>query len=446
MLLIYSEHITPRVEYVFQFLLEEINGFTIRLTADKNEFYSFDGPSLNYSNASLKVSEVYIKPNGFLFASEMEPCKVNIEKTKEHIRLFIHSKNSNSSFFDPFAAAFYLLSRYEEYFAYTPDAFNRFEANSSVLYQYQLLEIPLIDKWGSEIKNKILTSFPQLDSKRKDFNSLITIDIDQAYAFKGRGIKRNLFSFTKNLFYFQSDWLGWQLKSVFKNKDPYDTYYFLKEIQLKTGLPFIYFINAGKYSKYDKNLPAKNAGFQKLLRDISAYAFTGLHPSFFSNEAPSKFSKEKDMLEKIISKPVKKSRQHYLKLKLPQTYRNLIAAGIEEDYSMGYATHPGFRAGTCTPFFWFDLEKNEITKLKVFSITYMEGSLGEDLKMTPEEAEKKINSLVQVVKQYNGCHICVWHNHTVNDCFFWKGWKAVFEATINNLNNRIEKKDNRFSY
>ena len=42
-------------------------------------------------------------------------------------------------------------------------------------------------------------------------------------------------------------------------------------------------------------------------------------------------------LERIINEEVKLSRQHFLKLDIPKTYRNLIELSIEHDYTMGYA-------------------------------------------------------------------------------------------------------------
>ena len=65
--------------------------------------------------------------------------------------------------------------------------------------------------------------------------------------------------------------------------------------------------------------------------------------------------KEKMRLENIINTPVTFSRQHFLRLSIPETYQNLIDLDIEEDYTMGYAKYAGFRASTCTPFYFFDL-------------------------------------------------------------------------------------------
>ena len=125
-----------------------------------------------------------------------------------------------------------------------------------------------------------------------------------------------------------------------------------------------------------------------------------------------------------------------MKINMPDTYQHLLSAGINEDYSMGYSTYPGFRAGTCTPFKWFDLSKNTVTQLKIYPITFMEGNFAEDLKMSPHDALKEMTELVDRVKKYNGSFLCIWHNQTVNDLFFWKGWKAVFEQMIEQIKDQ----------
>lgn len=434
MLFLYSEHITPRIEYIFKFILEDLAGFEIKITSNIYEYEVYSGPSINYSSKKLKEKEVTVIPNGFLYQSGITNVKASISKKEETAFLYLEGDKIDPTVFDPFAAAFFLVSRYEEYLPFIPDKFNRFEAKSSVLYKYDVLEQPLVDQWALEIQKRILISFPALKVRSKKFLPLITIDIDQAYAFQHRGFKRNIFAFAKNILSLNTRRLKRQLELfIKKNTDPYDTYGYLQEVQATTGIPFVYFVNVGAYSEYDKNLPTKNRALKELLQHIQNYAPIGIHPSYFSNEVVPKFSEEKKQLESLLNIVVTKSRQHYLKLNFPETYRTLIQIGIKEDYTMGFASHPGFRAGTCSSFYWFDLKDNAASILKIFPTTYMDGSFIEDLQMTPGAAEEKIFSLIETVKKYNGCHVSIWHNHTVSNQLLWEGWKAVFENSLQKL-------------
>ena len=59
------------------------------------------------------------------------------------------------------------------------------------------------------------------------------------------------------------------------------------------------------------------------------------------------------------------SRFHYIKMHFPESYRNLITAGINEDYSMGYPEEPGFRAGIARPFYFYDIVEEKKCGLKI---------------------------------------------------------------------------------
>ena len=350
------------------------------------------------------------------------------------IEFYLPGRNSDRLVADPFAASFFLVSRYEEYFPFTPSVFNSYEANSSIGFQQGILNRPLVNEWAEALKRQVLETFPSITFRENQFSPVISIDIDQAYAFKYRGWLRNTLSFIRNIVFLKRKLLWAQLKTIFLNRqDPYDTYEYLKKTQADSKLSFLYFVNLGAYSRFDKNLEAANPALKKLLNDINGYAPLGIHPSYFSNEKPEKFAAEKKSLEDLLGKPITKSRQHYLKIKMPDTYQHLLNAGIKEDYSMGYGMQPGFRAATCTPFNWFDLSKNMVTPLKVYPITFMEGTFGEELKMSPQKALKEMAALIDTVKKYNGYFLCIWHNQTVNDLFFWKGWKIVFEQIIEKL-------------
>lgn len=409
-------------------------GFDYRITTNEQEYQAYGGPTLNYSCRHFKEQDIQLKPNGLLQLQDLVPCNGNIKQEGNDVQLFLKGAGLNERHFDIFAASFFLLTRYEEYFDYKPDLYGRFEASASLLFKHGLLERPLINEWSESLRQTILKQYPGTLFHQRRFSYKITIDIDQVFAFRHRGIIRNGLSFLKNTVQFNKLFLQSQFETLFLNKqDPFDTFGYLKNIQQTYALPFLYFINVGAYSKYDKNLPTTNEYFRKVLNTMKRHAEIGLHPSYYSNARPHKFGEEKKALEQLIDQPVTQSRQHYLKLQFPETYRHLMAIGITEEYSMGYASHPGFRAGTCVPFHWFDLQENKATTLMVYPVVYMENSFAEDLYLRPEEALCRMHKLTNLVRLYNGCHISIWHNSSVNDQLLWKGWKTVFETSTAHL-------------
>ena len=435
MLLVFTKYINSRVEYTFEFILKTLCGFTYQLTTNEKEYTSYTGPTLNYSNTTLKSNDIELRPNGLLELEEIINCKAAIKSENERIEIVLTGAQI-AEHFDVFAATFYLVTRYEEYVDFQADEHGRYNAKHSILFRNHLLQQPIVDSWALNLKERIIKKYSGLAFTQKQFQALITIDVDQAYAFKNRGLFKNVLAFFKNTLFVNLPFLSSQINTMaFGKTDAFDTFNYLKEIQKKSRLPFIYFFNLGNASRFDKNLPITNKAFSKLVKHISTYAAAGIHPSYFANEKPESFWIEKERLTLLTGNIILKSRQHYLKFTLPKTYRLLLQAGINEDYSMGYATLPGFRSGTCTPYYWFDLEGNKKTPLKIFPITFMEGSLGEYLKMQPSDALQVIQNLSNEVKKHNGTYISIWHNHTVNNQFFWKGWRGVFENSIAYLSN-----------
>ena len=124
---------------------------------------------------------------------------------------------------------------------------------------------------------------------------------------------------------------------------------------------------------------------------------------------------------------ITKSRQHFLRLKFPDTYRQLLNAGILEDYTMGYASNPGFRAGICTPYFFYDLKKETTTNLVILPFQIMDVTLKDYMKLSPAEALKEIEMLMMEVKQVNGTFVSIWHNETITNSGVWEGYREVFE-------------------
>jgi hypothetical protein len=211
-----------------------------------------------------------------------------------------------------------------------------------------------------------------------------------------------------------------------KEVDPFDTYAYQLEIAIKHKAETIYFFLIGDLGRFDKNISHRSAGLRDLIGQVSVRANVGIHPSYASNGSMERLKAEVNRLGAILEKDVRKSRQHYLKAELPQTYRDLIAVGILEDYSLGYVDRPGFRSGTCTPHYFFDFQKQEATALKVFPLAAMDATLRDYMGLKPREAEARLNELIARVKVVNGTFVSLWHNDSLSDVEPWKGWRGVY--------------------
>ncbi len=170
---------------------------------------------------------------------------------------------------------------------------------------------------------------------------------------------------------------------------------------------------------------------QVLIKQLAENNSIGLHPSWQDGNKLELLKKEKETLETISMKEINKSRQHYLRFNLPATYRILSEAGIENDYSMGYAGSNGFRASVTNSFFWYDLEKEQQASLKIHPFCYMDSTAIYQQKHLPEMAFNEMKYYYNICKQVNGTFISIMHNHLLGDDK--KEWKNVYETFIRGI-------------
>ena len=434
MILIYTHTLTPRIKYIFKTIFTDVLQVNISFTSDSEEFKKYEGVKINYSASKLS-SGIFFKATTLLFETKIQKQNIIISEYENKPCFYSVDKESILPF-DPFAASFYLISRYEEYLPHKKDEHGRFLANESLAFQHDFLEVPLVNLWINQLATLISSHSAEFEFPQKEFQYISTLDIDNAYAYQHKGVIRTLGALGKSLL--KGTDFSSRLKVILGNKkDPYDTFQYQKEVHEKYNITPIYFFLLGDYGVNDKNISVKNNTFQRLIKSISENNKIGIHPSYASNSSTDKIAKEKNRLQKVSQKEIISSRQHYLKLNLPNTYQNLINNGIIEDHTMGYAEYPGFRASICSAFYFYDLEKEKETELKVFPFTVMEATFQYYKKYTPEIALKHILTLMQRVKDVDGTFISVWHNESLSDEGIWKGWKIVYEKMLKESLNKI---------
>lgn len=410
--------------------MDDVCNNQYEFTTDIQYFISFSGAKINYSIDRISQNELFIKPSGLLFEDGIHP--IHIEVKNEQKKIYLFPDDTSDTKFDIFSAIFYLVSRYEEYLPFNKDKHGRFEAEQSFAYQHGFLDRPVVDEWIIEFQQLLSSKFNTILWPKKEFTFIPTIDIDQAFKYKGKSIFRVAKPLLHNLFAFKWNKFLSILKIYlgFKN-DPFDQFEHFEKLHAKYGLKAIYFfLFARKHNQFDINISVRNKEFRNRIRMVSKTATIGIHPSYQSRYDYKVIDDEIHLLSNVLNVPINSSRQHYLKLRMPNTYKSLISLGIANEYSMGYASMPGFRASTTHSFRFFDLKHEQVSFLIVHPFCVMDATFTTYLKCTPEEALFRINSLMENVKNVEGTFISLWHNESMSGDENWEGWDGLYEKML----------------
>jgi hypothetical protein len=425
MLLIYTPQSTTRLQYICKFIFEEILHTSYSLTLDVQNFDKYDGNKINYSNKEFKNS-FQIAPNGLLFQHGIKAQQINCFKENNFIAFF---KTNNGNYpFDIFSAAFYLISRYEEYLPHEKDMYGRYAHENSLAHKENFLHIPLVNIWINNFSSILKSNFPTFNFQLSTFNFQPTYDIDIAWSYKEKGLLRNIGGFLKSP---SID----RLSTLFgKSDDPYDCYDFLDELHNEHKLnPIYFFLVAKENSIYDKNILPDNEAMQLLIKSHAEKYDIGIHPSWKSFDGFEILKEEKNLLEIISTKEINASRQHYIKFNLPEGYRTLIDVGIKDDYSMGYGTVNGFRASVASSFWWYDLINEKITSLRIHPFCFMDSNCFYKQKLSVEESLEELMQYYQINKKVNGEMIIIFHNNFLGTAKEFIGWPKLYKEFISQV-------------
>jgi hypothetical protein len=172
-----------------------------------------------------------------------------------------------------------------------------------------------------------------------------------------------------------------------------------------------------------------------LIKRIANNFKLGIHPSYGAGTDKVRVGEELIDLERAVGGKVLASRQHFLKLNLPQTYQTLVDIGITSDYTMGYSNAIGFRASTCTPYKFYDLINEKELPLSIVPFQVMDRALLQGLNLSPNEAVTRSLEIAKKVKDIGGTFVSVWHNESLSGINEWKGWEDVLKRIVSEVND-----------
>lgn len=432
MIYFYADKLTPRVQYitahVFTTMLKKqvtwVNSLKRLPDAATNVVVA-------YTELPCPKGVFKVCPHGLLFKKGVK--KQAIDMGQWHgFKTFFQTTGGNIPF-DIFSAIFYLITRYEEYVA-DPDSFDelgRFKASESLAYQQGFLREPLVDKWVLELEKELAAYFscyqPCAD-RLFSFKPLIVVDT--LFKYKHNAITHNLFLLGRNLKKGRWNAVKTQLKVWLRlMEDPYCNFATLLQIHNRNNLLPVFFLRVSFQNYWERPVYARNETYRNLLS--RNYLFE-LHSTPQAAGNFEKLASERKRLYKITNTQVTMNCFHKLAFKMPISYRNLVKLSMKDDYSMVYPDVLGFRASTCTPYKYYDLEKEDYYKLQVHPIAFCDDMLRMG-KYTYLEIGEQLIQLADQVAHVYGEFSCISHNDVLSDSGRFRHWLSVYESALRTI-------------
>lgn len=428
MLLIHTNKITPRFSYIFKHICIRILGIEASFSTVLEEFIAYTGPKISYGKRPMG-NELFFQSHGLLEQQGFESFDISVKKWGETFGFFSVSSSSALPF-DIFAASFYMISRYEEYLPHVKDDKGRFMASESLAYQEGFLHQPVVDIWVQKFKLKLLGAFPDMVFPEKKMIIHPVVAATQPFEFKYKGLFRSTLGYVLDF-----------LKGKFRNlstrtqvilglqRDPMDTFKWLINTARHSDFELTVFFLLGNAVVFQEGMNTHRQKFKLLLKYVSDYKEVGL---IFSSENLSSYEKlkgEKRRMEHITNRSSASSMNAEFIVNLPDIYRNLVELQIKKDFTMVFRDTAGFRAGTCTPFLFYDLDYEIKTPLVLHPATMTTHAFQ---KRYSADIEKTVNSYLSEVEKVKGTFTIVFSNGDFSSDEENKIWRSIFSEKLAN--------------
>ena len=177
-LVIYTEIITPRIAYIFEFIFCDFSGIEYKIITDFSQFQQLDSPKINFSNHFLDQVINY-QVDDILLQNDIHS---SIKYTDLH----------------PIGKCFYWLSCYEEYIA-NPEQFDQHQRYLGSNLDYSK---PIVDIICLDIQSQIKAKYPEIQFKKRTFKQINTHDVDFAWKYLHHSSWKTIGSLAKKLIQF----------------------------------------------------------------------------------------------------------------------------------------------------------------------------------------------------------------------------------------------------
>jgi peptidoglycan/xylan/chitin deacetylase (PgdA/CDA1 family) len=325
---------------------------------------------------------------------------------------------------DVFGTVFWFLTRYEELVGPEQDAHGRFPITAGLAAREGFVDRPVVDDCVRLVAAAIRLLWPDLEPATRPFRLRLTHDIDQPFAAWGRPVATVARGVAGDLVRRHDPRLAARRTRALLDarrgridRDPLATFDFIMDVSERHGLRSTFYFMAGTDPEgVDVRYRITDPPFAPILRRIHDRGHEiGLHGGYGTYLSQQALGDELAALREScravgVDQPAWGIRQHFLRLRYPDSPRIHEALGFAHDSTVGFAERIGFRAGTGREYPLFDAEAGRAFGIRERPLVAMDTTLIEYMALAPDAAAEQVIEIVDSSRRAGSDAVILVHN------------------------------------
>jgi len=335
--------------------------------------------------------------------------------------------------FDPFWAAFILLSRLEEQHSLQPGRMQLGYAAAHPRQDKTTFRVPAVNHIFAALEGVITSRFPQLPfAPGQSLSIEFSHDVDYVAKTLQLRLKQTAFNAVNLL---RRRGSLFKLTTFLLDRADYWRFDEWAELERSRGLRSVFYV----YARARRRSPrdwlidpsyslSRHSRLRETLRALAAEGFEiGLHGGFASAANPDLLAAEKACLERSLGREVSRSRQHWLR-HIDGVTDLAHESLFSRDSTLGFNDRMGFRAGCASPYRPWSHAENRPLRHLVVPLALMDSTIF-DYGDAPG-GNDALAMLRSLAKLKNAQVSVSWHQRTLSPEY---GWGGLYERIAEEL-------------
>ena len=267
------------------------------------------------------------------------------------------------------------------------------------------------------------------------FAVFLSHDVDQIH-------DRELFRWLGDLNHLRRHWLAGErgdgraclrriIRPWIRPADPYDQFAAIRRIEGRHGWPSTFFLLEDRYwARMGGRFRWTDRAFRRISRFLlDEGCELGIHGSAYSHDDPQWWKGICARFSSLYGEPPAGARNHYLKLRVPQTWESQRGAGLRYDSTFGFPDRLGAAGGMCFPFRASSEREGESSGLVELPLSVMDQTLFRYLGLDGEGAFAEARDHLSGIIAAGGLAVLLWHNNFFQEEEY-REWEQTYERLL----------------